>query len=70
MHRHDATSINGLLSRERAAAYLGIKPQTLAVWACTHRYNLPYVKIGRRVMYRRSDLEAFVNANLIVREAA
>lgn len=59
-----------LLSRSQAAEHLGIKPQTLAVWACTHRYNLPYVKIGRRVMYRRSDLEAFVNANLIVREAA
>jgi len=63
-------SIGDLMDQVRAAAALGVKPQTLAVWRCTHRYNLPYVKIGRRVMYRRSDLEAFVNSNLICQEAA
>lgn len=52
-----------LLDRPAAAAYLGVQPQTLAVWACTQRYALPYVKIGRRVMYRLGDLESFVMAN-------
>ncbi|SOE81042.1 Helix-turn-helix domain-containing protein [Caballeronia arationis] len=52
-----------LIDRAAAAAYLGTKPQTLAVWACTKRYPLPYVKVGRRVMYRLADLEAFVMAN-------
>lgn len=52
-----------LLNRPDAATFLGVQPQTLAAWACTQRYPLPYVKIGRRVMYRLADLEAFVVAN-------
>ena len=61
---------NNLVSRIEAAAHLGIRPQTLACWASTGRYRLPFVKIGRRVMYRLSDLQAFIESNLVVREAA
>ncbi|WP_449412096.1 helix-turn-helix domain-containing protein [Pandoraea soli] len=61
-HSDDACSTK-LLSRSDAATFLGIQPQTLAVWACNQRYSLPFVKIGRRVMYRIADLEAFVMAN-------
>lgn len=53
-----------LLSRREAAAYLGVQPQTLAAWACTKRVKVPYTKLGRRVMYRRDDLDRFVQANL------
>lgn len=53
-----------LLNREQAADYLGITPGTLEVWACTKRYNLPYVKIGSRVMYRESDLVKFIEDRL------
>ena len=49
-----------LLTREQAAAYLGVKPQTLAVWHCTGRYGLPVVKVGRLVRYRQQDLDAFL----------
>lgn len=49
-----------LMNRTEAAEYLGIKPQTLAVWACTHRYNLPYIKVGRLVKYSRDVLDRFV----------
>jgi|GEM_PF-6305131 len=35
-----------LLTRREAAAYLGVSEQTLAIWKCTGRYNLPYIKIG------------------------
>lgn len=59
-----------LLSRRDAAEYLGIKPQTLAVWAWHRRHDLPYVRVGGRAMYRRSDLEAFVVANLVGGAAA
>lgn len=57
------TPVGNLLTRSVAAAYLGVQPQTLAVWACNKRYPLPYIKVGRRVMYRLTDLEAFVMAN-------
>ena len=36
-----------LLTREQAAQYLGVKPQTLSVWHSTGRYPLPVVKVGR-----------------------
>ncbi len=49
-----------LLTREQAAQYLGVSKGTLEVWACTKRYNLPYVKIGRLVKYRLSDLDGFI----------
>jgi Helix-turn-helix domain len=59
-------SNNTLLSEAQAADILGLKnPKTLAVWRCTKRYDLPYVKYGRVVRYRRKDLEAFIEANLV-----
>jgi predicted DNA-binding transcriptional regulator AlpA len=42
------------------ANQLRIAPETLAVWRCTKRYDLPWVKVGRRVFYRQSDIEAFI----------
>jgi len=48
-----------------AGAYLGGIPEaTLAVWRSTNRVRLPFVRIGGRVMYRRSDLDAFIEQNL------
>jgi hypothetical protein len=55
----------GLLDRRQAAAYLGITPHTLAIWACTQRYPLPYVRIGRLAKYRKEDLDAFIANNTI-----
>lgn len=52
-----------LRSRREAANYLGVSPQTLAVWACTNRYHLPLIKIGRHVKYLQSDLDAFIARN-------
>lgn len=54
-----------LLSREDAAKYLSVKPQTLALWACTKRYDLPFVKVGRSVRYRREDLDAFLQSRTV-----
>lgn len=49
-----------LLTREEAAAYLNIRPQTLAVWATSGRYDLPFVRVGRSVRYRLIDLDSFI----------
>jgi len=53
-----------LLTRREAAAYLGVAEQTLAVWKCTGRRTLPFVKIGRLVRYRKADLDAFILQHL------
>lgn len=44
------------VSAEQAAAVLGVKVSTLAVWRSSGRYNLPYTKSGRLVRYRIADL--------------
>ena len=54
-----------IVSRDDAAALLCIKPQTLAVWHSTGRYALPVIKVGRRAMYRLSDIEAFIAARTV-----
>jgi excisionase family DNA binding protein len=51
-----------MLSRAAAAEYLGIKPQTLASWAVTGRYSVPFFRVGKSVRYRISDLEKWLAA--------
>ena len=54
-----------LLTRDQAAQYLGISPATLAVWASTGRYTLPYVKYGKHVKYRKEELDAFIKRQTV-----
>ena len=49
-----------LLDDKAAAAHLQVSPGTLSVWRSTGRYNLPFFKIGRKVRYRRADLDAWL----------
>lgn len=61
MSLHDVLNASReLLDRREAAMYLNVKPQTLTNWACTRRYDLPFVKIGSLVRYKKSDLDAFI----------
>lgn len=50
------------LSNQEAACYLGVKPETLDVWRSCGRYSIPYAKIGRRVYYRKSHLDSFIES--------
>lgn len=45
---------------KQASEVLDVKETTLAVWRSTGRYNLPYLKVGRLVKYRISDLAEFL----------
>lgn len=56
---------HNLMTRADAAAYLDVKPQTLAAWATSRRYDLPFVKVGRLVRYRKQDLDAFIDARSV-----
>ena len=55
-------SLRDLLDEVQAAAALDVTPGTLAVWRSTGRYNLPFIKVGSKVRYRRADLEAWLDA--------
>jgi excisionase family DNA binding protein len=57
------TSNQSLLTRRQAAEYLGLKENTLAVWATNKRYNLKFYKVGRLIKYKLEDLEIFLSQN-------
>ena len=48
-----------LWTREETARFLGILPQTLALWKSAGRYSLPCIKVGRSVRYDPKDVEQF-----------
>ena len=49
-----------LLDETQAAELLTVAKGTLGVWRSTGRYALPFIKVGRRVRYRRADLVAWL----------
>ena len=55
-------------STSEAAIYLGITPGTLNVWRCTKRHQIPYVKVGSLVKYRKSDLDEWLESRTITAE--
>jgi excisionase family DNA binding protein len=57
-----------LLTTEETAAYLGVKPQSLAIWRLRGE-NLPFVKVGRLVRYRRSDVEKWIESRTVATKA-
>ncbi|HEB5032246.1 TPA: helix-turn-helix domain-containing protein, partial [Klebsiella pneumoniae] len=44
-------------------AYLGVNAQTLANWAHTGKVGIPHHKVGRKVIYMKSDLDNYLAAN-------
>ena len=56
-----ATLAAPLLTPEQTAEMLGVAVQTLNVWRSTKRYPLPYVKVGRTVRYRASDVQEYLD---------
>ncbi|PJC86011.1 DNA-binding protein [Vibrio sp. HA2012] len=54
-----------MVNRKSAAEYLGVSEGTLAVWASTGRYQLPFIKLGRKVMYSIEALDAFLESRTV-----
>ena len=44
-----------------AANHLGIAPATLAYWRSKGSQAVPYLKIGGRVVYRKDDLDKWLD---------
>ena len=51
-----------LLDEKSAAQFFVVVPGTLSVWRCTGRYKIPFIKVGRLVRYRMSDLDAWLKS--------
>lgn len=56
-----------LMFRNEAAAYLRRPEETLKHWAYK-KVGPPFARIGSRVMYRKSDLDAYVQAQFDAEE--
>ena len=54
-----------LLTPEEASGYMGLTVGTLANWRNLKRYDLPFIKVGKRgyVRYRKSDIDEFLERN-------
>lgn len=57
------------MKAQEAAPYICVKPDTLRVWRRRGR-GPAYIKTGRLVLYRRSDLDAWLDANRVDPKAA
>lgn len=53
-----------LMTRVEAAHYLGVSPSTLARWAHL-RTGVRFHKVGRRTLYKVSDLDAFIESQAV-----
>lgn len=53
------------LTHLEAAEYLGITGSTLNVWRCTGRHQIPYYKIGSKVLYEKADLDAWLSSRKV-----
>ena len=53
--------VDKLLSCKEAAENLNVKTQTLAAWRCKNTYGLQFVRVGRVIRYRVSELERFIS---------
>jgi excisionase family DNA binding protein len=55
-----------MMSRARAAEYLGCAKATLDYWASTGNQKIPYFKIGRKVVYSRADLDRWLEQKRVL----
>ena len=60
-----AVNTDPLFTQNEAAAYLYLSPKTLAKWRCQYPDRLPHLKIGGSVRYRKSALDAFLEASTV-----
>lgn len=49
-----------LLTTQQTADALKIKVETLATWRATGRYQIPFIKMGRKVLYKQSDIKKWL----------
>jgi len=53
------------LSPKEVEVEYGLSVSTIAKWRMAKK-NIPFSKIGKAVKYKRSDIEAFLNASAIM----
>lgn len=54
-----------LLTPKEAASYLGASLSALSNWRHLGRHELPFVRWGRCVRYRKEDLDAWIQSHVV-----
>lgn len=57
-----------LISATKAADILGLKESTLAQYRWRGDKRLPWVKLGKSIRYKKSDIEAFIERSTVNQE--
>ena len=60
----NSKAVDGTWSNDEAAAYLGCTPDTLRVWVS--KRMIPFLKVNALTRFRKSDLDAWMNARLVM----
>mgnify|MGYP006310667409 CR=1 FL=1 len=60
-NKYKVIEMEKLLNSSEAAKYLNIKEWTLRHWVSEKR--IPYVKLGRCVRFKQSDLDKYIEQN-------
>ena len=68
MSPKEATTTDPLMSREVVAEYLGVNRVTLEKWAQLGTGPV-YIKVGRLVRYRKSDLDRWLAEQTVIPNA-
>ncbi len=55
-----------LLTEAEAAEWFGLSPLTLRKWRCLRTHPLPFLKIGKTIRYRESDMLQFLENHMVV----
>ncbi len=64
-HDRRPNKSSDLMRVEEAAAFLDLSKKTLDNDRCTRKLGVPFVRLGRAIKYRRSDLEAFIAQRVV-----
>ena len=59
-----SAELTTLMDSAEAAVYIRMSKQTLAKWRHIG-FGPSYVKLGRSVFYKKSDLDAFVSSKMV-----
>ena len=60
-----ATEFPARMNRPTAAKYLGLSPSSLSGDVVTDRLRVPRIQLGRRCVYDRNQLDAWLRARAV-----
>ncbi len=61
---------NQLLTSGQVSKMLNVHMETLRIWRLIQKDKLPYIRIGRLIRYKKSDVETLIKNGLVASSGA